>query len=217
MERFQPADGTSATSIAGISEYCCRNFDSVDTSGGYVTGAPVINYLASYGITYSSSYSSPIQPYIQTYIGNPYISVVSSPNYFSVNGAATFFSYEFSFATLENSVSFTIPGYNPASMAAWSATAYSAANTVLSIVGDPNLRFDPTTTTYTLVGPAIDHVLFTSNAESFAGLNFEFDDLTQTTATTPLPAALPLFAGGLGVIGLLARRRKRKAAALAAA
>ena len=32
---------------------------------------------------------------------------------------------------------------------------------------------------------------------------------------TPLPAALPLFAGGLGVIGLLARRRKRKVAALA--
>jgi hypothetical protein len=35
---------------------------------------------------------------------------------------------------------------------------------------------------------------------------------------TPLPAALPLFAGGLGVMGLLARRRKRKnTAALAAA
>ena len=34
---------------------------------------------------------------------------------------------------------------------------------------------------------------------------------------TPLPAALPLFAGGLGVMGLLARRRKRKGAALAAA
>jgi hypothetical protein len=33
---------------------------------------------------------------------------------------------------------------------------------------------------------------------------------------TPLPTALPLFAGGLGVIGLLARRRKRKAAAFAA-
>jgi hypothetical protein len=30
-------------------------------------------------------------------------------------------------------------------------------------------------------------------------------------APTPLPAALPLFASGLGVIGLLARRRKRKA------
>jgi len=42
---------------------------------------------------------------------------------------------------------------------------------------------------------------------------FEFD-LTGNreigTAATPLPAALPLFAGGLGVIGLIARRRNRK-------
>lgn len=30
--------------------------------------------------------------------------------------------------------------------------------------------------------------------------------------TTPLPAALPLFAGGAGLIAFLARRRKRKAA-----
>ena len=30
---------------------------------------------------------------------------------------------------------------------------------------------------------------------------------------TPLPAALPLFASGLGVLGLLGWRRKRKAAA----
>jgi hypothetical protein len=36
------------------------------------------------------------------------------------------------------------------------------------------------------------------------------------TSATPLPAALPLFAGGLGVLGLLARRRKRKTAAIAA-
>jgi hypothetical protein len=35
-------------------------------------------------------------------------------------------------------------------------------------------------------------------------------------AATPLPAALPLFAGGLGVMGLLGRRKKRKALALAA-
>jgi hypothetical protein len=34
---------------------------------------------------------------------------------------------------------------------------------------------------------------------------------------TPLPAALPLFAGGLGVMGLLVSRRKRKSAATAAA
>ncbi len=35
------------------------------------------------------------------------------------------------------------------------------------------------------------------------------------TAATPLPAALPLFASGLGVVGFLGLRRKRKAAAIA--
>jgi hypothetical protein len=34
----------------------------------------------------------------------------------------------------------------------------------------------------------------------------------EVTTVTPLPAALPLFATGLGALGLLARRRKRKAA-----
>lgn len=40
------------------------------------------------------------------------------------------------------------------------------------------------------------------------------DDFSQVngSSTTPLPAALPLFATGLGALGLLARRRKRKAA-----
>ena len=43
---------------------------------------------------------------------------------------------------------------------------------------------------------------------------FEYSNV----ATTPLPAALPLFAGGLGLMGLLGGRRKRKSkASLAAA
>jgi hypothetical protein len=39
---------------------------------------------------------------------------------------------------------------------------------------------------------------------------------TSGTSTTPLPAALPLFASGLGALGLLGWRRKRKASASAA-
>ena len=46
----------------------------------------------------------------------------------------------------------------------------------------------------------------------FKGVSFAPD-----VSTTPLPASLPLFAGGLGLIGWLARRRNRKAAALLAA
>ena len=44
----------------------------------------------------------------------------------------------------------------------------------------------------------------------------DIQSITIDTATTPLPAALPLFASGLGALGLLGWRRKRKAAALAA-
>jgi hypothetical protein len=40
---------------------------------------------------------------------------------------------------------------------------------------------------------------------------------TAAVATTPLPAALPLFGAGLGLMGLLGWRRKRKAAAKAVA
>jgi hypothetical protein len=36
-------------------------------------------------------------------------------------------------------------------------------------------------------------------------------------SATPLPAALPLFAGGLGLLGMFSRRRKLKASAIAAA
>ena len=50
--------------------------------------------------------------------------------------------------------------------------------------------------------------------------NSDWDDMiVKITAVngeigiTPIPASLPLFAGGLGLIGLLSRRRKQKAAA----
>ena len=48
------------------------------------------------------------------------------------------------------------------------------------------------------------------------GQHYEYLDFAPLQ-TTPLPAALPLFAAGLGVMGWLAQRKKRKAAAAAAA
>ena len=49
------------------------------------------------------------------------------------------------------------------------------------------------------------------DGSSFTGPGFS----PLTPVTTPLPAALPLFAGGLGALGVLGWRRKRKAAAAA--
>jgi hypothetical protein len=45
------------------------------------------------------------------------------------------------------------------------------------------------------------------------GINFEADGLIGQIQT-PIPAALPLFATGLGALGLLGWRRKKKAAPL---
>jgi hypothetical protein len=46
---------------------------------------------------------------------------------------------------------------------------------------------------------------------TFADQNLEIPEVS----TTPLPAGLPLFATGLGALGLLSRRKKRKAQAVA--
>ena len=50
------------------------------------------------------------------------------------------------------------------------------------------------------------------------GTYFALDNMTinEATSATPIPGALPLFAGGLGALGLLGWRRKKKVAALAA-
>jgi hypothetical protein len=51
------------------------------------------------------------------------------------------------------------------------------------------------------------------------GGTIDLNDFTiaSPVSNTPIPAALPLFAGGLGVIGLIAGRKKRKASAAVAA
>ena len=68
--------------------------------------------------------------------------------------------------------------------------------------------------THTFNWTDIDEVLFvyagSQGALSIRNINI------GPVATTPLPAALPLFGAGLGVIGLFEWRRKRKSAALAA-
>ena len=82
----------------------------------------------------------------------------------------------------------------------------SAGNDTLNLMFNFSLENVPSSLTdFHLTADQVSKVL-----ES----NFVYD--APAAGNTPLPGALPLFASGLGALGLLGWRRKRKAAALAA-
>jgi hypothetical protein len=71
---------------------------------------------------------------------------------------------------------------------------------------DPSLLLDPTSTS-----AFVAQLTFVGDG-SFTGT---MTPITTDASATPLPATLPLFASGFGVLGLFGWRRKRKAAAVA--
>ena len=76
----------------------------------------------------------------------------------------------------------------------------------------------PTSLEY-LTGSYNVYVTLESASDPFGGFELSSNlivDLPLPSAT-PLPAALPLFAGGLGLIGFLSLRRKQNGSATAAA
>jgi hypothetical protein len=93
--------------------------------------------------------------------------------------------------------------------------------TVLNVNG-PGPYPSPLSSTYeefffTFVGTGSDTLTIEANTNPG---NWYVDDISVTAAAvgvTPLPAALPLFATGLGALGLLGWRRTRKNAAAVAA
>ena len=182
------------------------DFDGIDTSAGGVIGAPAVSYLSDYGISFSTSYPL-IQPGVYAY--PYYVTTVSGPNFFNPAGMATLFTYNLGFSTPLDSFGFTRPGLGSATMAAWTATAYSATDTVLGSVGEDLMTFYTPAATFTLNGPDIDHVQFSSDARSFAGLNLGLDNLVLATSV-PEPPTWPLLLVGLFGLGAFHHVSRRK-------
>jgi hypothetical protein len=69
--------------------------------------------------------------------------------------------------------------------------------------------------TYTVLGVGNDTIAVEGYSQDAGNFTGDISVMAAPSAT-PLPAALPLFASGLGAVGLLGWRRKKKAAAIAA-
>ena len=118
----------------------------------------------------------------------------------------------------------------PSDFVSWSFTFAGLLNATFSggpsgviLSGPPNLEVDPgdikflsSSTGETQLYSSVDIVEWSPNTISIytncCNQQTQSGDLIFATAATPLPAALPLFGTGLGLVGFLARRRKQKVA-----
>jgi hypothetical protein len=109
----------------------------------------------------------------------------------------------------------------------------SARSDLISALGTQTISFDDIVSfqynvLYTVVMDASAQAAFDHSAVAMVDPYFDLSDLPDGVTfeisngignalpnATPIPAALPLFASGLGALGLLGWRRKKKAAALA--
>jgi hypothetical protein len=174
------------------------NFNSLTTDTATFTGtqagnAAVINlngpsFAASGGNDFLTN----------TFAGQTFTGVYALT--ISLSSAVTAFGLDFGTTFMGQTVTFTLSDSGTSVATEQVTTAQSFSNAI-DFVGF--ISSDPfNTITLSLVGPS--------------GLGVE--DVTTATAgvaATLLPAALPLFAGGLGALGLLGWRRKRTARSLA--
>jgi hypothetical protein len=94
-----------------------------------------------------------------------------------------------------------------------------ATNTVytVSMSVETTADIDTITDTAGLSASASIDPSFQLGPDAPSGYSIVFSDgIGDTSSATPLPATLPLFAGGLGFVGYLTRRKKRNAQATAA-
>jgi hypothetical protein len=167
-----------------------------------------------------------------TVVPNPPVPGQSSVDLIGTGGSFDFYPGNGNYVDLDGS---TGSGNNPAGIVKSIAT-FAAGQYSLTFDLGGNARGAPAQTTTIQLGSFIDNIMLNSGAPfTLVTLNFTtnggtlmftdqgpsdqqgniLDNVTLTS--TPLPAALPLFTGGLGLLGMFSRRRKQKASAIAAA
>ena len=202
-------NGGTAAYVAGTPDVA--HLYTSDSGTGTTGGAPVVYVnasnagLASLGTlgTFSASYvlsgvaSGPAgtAPYWLTYLNDPnggYVGVISSGGP-DLNGSSQIHVF------CDNASPSCTNSYSGDTLATLDSIAYESTTFGLLTVHSSGVEIGDWANNGTIAAQA------------------DIQSITINTATTPLPAALPLFASGLGALGLLGWRRKRKAVALATA
>jgi hypothetical protein len=173
---------------------CQASANPVDTAlGGSSLGSPVIVYPNT--PEYFDNYVSPGIIFQDSFYFSPYVNSYLSASLAFSSGDITSFSLQ-----LDNT------GVNPPTVIAADYNPLTSGGLLTLVLSD---------LTDVLNGGS-NYALIINGANETGGLESYIGDFTLTAA--PLPAALPLFASGIGALGLFGWRRKRKnAAALVAA
>ena len=119
-------------------------------------------------------------------------------------------TYEFSFASPVTAFGLSLGQINESG---WAAEAFDSTNTSIGVVSWPGTCCNQYFRGIAAPDIALLRLTFTGANDDVTIDNFYF----KSASAVPLPAALPLFASGAGVMGLLGWRRKRKKAAEATA
>ena len=184
-----------------------------------LTGTPVTDYLAGYGVTLSGMLPGEVA-FIINLPGPPY-EVPSPPNVFSANGGFNGVNtLTLNFSTPVDNFSFdrigtyAYPGSPSGTvMGPWSATAYNTSNVSLGTVGNGWIAtYDEVPIeSFTFAAQGISHIDFLGNSFNYAGFALPcIDNLTFTTTSVPEPSTLFLLGSGLMGLGGIAWRRHRK-------
>jgi hypothetical protein len=184
------------------------NFDSVVIAPGTWTDAT--SYLSSYGIGFIGLSNA-----ASAAIFNPSwaFTAASNPNIFAANGKGgnADLSYELTFSEALVSFSFTrVAEVSTSTLPPYTVSALDSLGNVLDSMSEPH-QLGTAAHTFTLNGPGIAAIRMDAhNWVAATVTDPPLDDFVLVTAGVPEPATLALTLGGLAVLAVFRRGRRRE-------